>query len=277
MKAGIKMHCYIQEIQMKSSNSVGCGKELCVTTSNWTMNGVLYTSYGYTYSDEKFDRPIKTAYKVTLHDKSYRDDKGKVRKKQYHVATIRYYNLVDFGWYDSIRSSKIDELADEMGVDSEIVWAEIENRLDVLEDKVKKEFEQTEEFRTKAKHDSILKEYRKAKHDFSKKYGIQENEYDRCYDIFGVLRKPEYFEKIKHEYEIKRKYEEQRNNYQSSYNNNFGSYEASAFNSGLCRGKEKEYLNKFYKVLAVKFHPDVLGGDNEPMQLVNKLKEQWGI
>lgn len=53
------MHCYIQEIQMKSSNSVGYGKELCVTTSNWMMNGIPYTSYGYTYSDKNLNVPLK--------------------------------------------------------------------------------------------------------------------------------------------------------------------------------------------------------------------------
>lgn len=41
--------------------------------------------------------------------------------------------------------------------------------------------------------------------------------------------------------------------------------------------KSKKWTNKFYKAQAVKFHPDVLNGDNEPMQLINKLKEQWGI
>ena len=53
------MYCYIQEIQMKSYNSIGCGKELCVTTSNWTVNGVPYTSYGYTYSDENLSVQLK--------------------------------------------------------------------------------------------------------------------------------------------------------------------------------------------------------------------------
>lgn len=44
---------------MKSSNSVGYGKELCVTTSNWMMNGIPYTSYGYTYSDKNLNVPLK--------------------------------------------------------------------------------------------------------------------------------------------------------------------------------------------------------------------------
>lgn len=274
------MHCYIQEIQMKSSNSIGEGKELCVTTSNWTVNGVPYTSYGYTYSDERFDRPIKTAYKVTLHDKSYRDDKGNVRKKQYHITTIKYYDLVEFSWYDCIISSKIDDIAEEMNVDSELIWEEITKKLDALQDKVNAEFEQTEEYKVKKEHDAILHEYRMKKHEFAETYEVQENEYDRCFDIFGKLRNEEYLEKIKREYKTRKDYEEKsksyQREYQSNYNNCSGSYGTSSFNSGLSSEKEKEYYKKFYRTLATKYHPDIIG-DNEPMQFLNKLKESWGI
>ena len=274
------MHCYIQEIQMKNSNSIGCGKELCVTTSNWTVNGVPYTSYSYTYSDEKFERPIKTASKSTIHDKSYRDDKGKVRKNQFHVTTIKYYDLVDYGWYDCIISSKIDDIAEEMGIESEIVWAEIENKLDALQDKVRAEFAQTEEHKAKEKFDAVLKEYQSKKKGFAKKYEVQENEYDRCYDIYGKLRNSDYLEKIKREYMARKEYEKKsssyRRGYQSNYNNYSGSYGTSSFNSGLSNEKEKEYYKKFYRTLATKYHPDVTG-DNEAMQFLNKLKESWGI
>ncbi len=274
------MHCYIQEIQMKSSNSIGCGKELCVTTSNWTVNGISYTSYGYTYSDERFDRPIKTAYKVTLHGKSFRDEKGSVRKKQYHVTTIKYYDLVDFGWYDCIISEKINEIAGEMGIEPELVWTEIEDKLDALQDKICNEFALTEEYKAKEKYDAILKEYQFKRSSFAEKYEVQENEYDRCYDIYGVLRNKDYFEKIKKEYKCRKEYEERKNSYQrdykSNYNNYSGSYGTGSFNSGLSSEKEKLYYKKFYRTLATKFHPDIIG-DNEPMQFLNKLKETWGI
>lgn len=265
---------------MKSSNSIGEGKELCVTTSNWSVNGVSYTSYGYTYSDDRFERPIRTAYKVTLHDKSYRDDKGIVRKKQYHISTIKYYDLVDFSWNDCIISSKINDIAEEMGIDSGTVWAEIEGKLDVLQDKVNAEFEQTEEYKAKKRHDAILREYRIKKREFSEKYEVQENEYDHCYDIFGKLRNKEYLEKIKRDYKAGKAYEERsssyQRNYQSNYNNYSGSYGTSSFNSGLNSEKEKEYYKKFYRTLATKYHPDIIG-DNAPMQFLNKLKGQWGI
>lgn len=274
------MHCYIQEIQMKSSNSIGCGKELCVTTSNWTMNGVTYTSYGYTYSDEKFERPIRKAYKITLHDKSYRDKEGKVRKNQFHVATIKYYDLVDYYWGDCLLHSKIDNIAEEMDIDSNLIWEEITKRLDALQDKVNAEFAKTEEYGVKEKHDAILREYQKRRHEFAEKYEVQENEYDRCYDIFGVLRNSEYLEKIKCEYTSRKEYEEKSSSYQRDYQSNYnyysGRYGTSSLNSGLSSEKEKEYYKKFYRTLATKYHPDVTG-DGEAMKFLNRLKESWGI
>lgn len=274
------MHCYIQELQMKSSNSVGCGKELCVTTTNWTMNGIPYTSYGYTYSEERFERPIKTAYKVTLHGKSYRNEKGQVTKKQYHVTTIKYYDLVDFSWHDCVISGKIDDIAEEMGIDYELVWEEIAKKLDTLQDKVNAEFEQTEEFKVKEKHDAILRKYRIKKHEFAETYEVQENEYDRCYDIFGKLRNKEYLEKIKRDYKARKDYEEQSRSYQRDYQSNYsyysGSYGTGSLNSGLSTEKEKEYYKKFYRTLATKYHPDVTG-DGEAMKFLNRLKESWGV
>lgn len=274
------MHCYIQELQMKSSNSIGEGKELCVTTTNWTMNGVPYTSYGYTYSEERFERPIKTAYKVTLHGKSYRNEKGQVTKKQYHVTTIKYYDLVDFSWCDCVVESKVDNIAEQMNIDPDLIWEEITKKLDALQDKVNAEFEQTEEFKAKEKHDAILRDYRINKHKFAEEYGVQENEYDHCYDIFSKLRNKEYLEKIKRDYKARKAYEERsssyQRDYQSNYNNYSGSYSTSSFNSGLSSEKEKEYYKKFYRTLATKYHPDIIG-DNEPMQFLNKLKGQWGI
>ena len=60
----------------------------------------------------------------------------------------------------------------------------------------------------------------------------------------------------------------------------FKGFGDGSYQTGSCSNytdKEKEYLKKFYKALAAKFHPDVLEGDYGPMHLVNKLKEQWGI
>lgn len=273
------MYCYIQKIQMKSSNSVGCGKDLYITETKWSANGSSYVSYGYTYSEEKFERPIKTAYKISIHDKSYRDDKGMVRKKQYHVTTIKYYDLVDYSWYDCIINSKIDDIAEKMGIDSEIVWKEIETKLDALQDKIKAEFAQTEEHRVKMQHDAIIQEYQTNKHKFAEKYGVKEHEYDMCYDVFGMLRNAEYLEKIKKEHKSRKEYEEKSRSYQREYYSNYNysnDYRKNSSIGGLSSEKEKEYYKKFYRTLATKYHPDVTG-ENETMQFLNKLKEQWGI
>lgn len=274
------MYCYIQEIQMKKSNSIGCGKEIIVTTTNWSVNGIENTSYGYTYSDNRFERSVKKAYKISIHDKSYRDNKGNIRKKQYYVTTIKYYDLIDFSWYDCISSSKINDIAKEVDIDSDLVWKELEEKLDALQEKVNLEFSQTEEFKVKEKQDAILHEYRTKKREFSEKYEVRDSEYDKCYDIFGKLRNKEYLEKIKKEFTARKEYEERsrsyQRNYESNYNNYSGNYGTSSFGSRLSSEKERKYYKKFYKVLAAKFHPDV-SGDNEVMQFLNKLKESWGI
>ncbi len=274
------MYCYIQEIQMKSSNSIGCGKELVDSTSSWSVNGVTYTSYGYTYSDDYFDRPIKTAYKISIHDKSYRNDKGKSRKKQYYLTTIKYYDLIDYGWSDCLISSKVNKIAEEMGIESEILWKEIEDKLDTLSENVNREFEQTEEYKVHLKHKNILQDYREKKIAFAKKYELQDQEYDRCYDVFGKLRNPDYLNKIKSAYKARKEYEEKSRSYQQDYYSNYKNHSSNSgtcsVNNGLSPDKEKEYYKKFYRALASKFHPDVTG-DNEAMQFINKLKEQWGL
>lgn len=274
------MYCYIQEIQMKSSNSRGCGKELVASTSTWSINGVTTTSYGYTYSDDYFERPIKTAYKISIHDKSYRDDKGKVRKRQYYLTTIKYYDLIDYSWTDCLISSKVDDIAEEMDIEPDVLWKEIEDKLDALSEKVNKKFEQTEEYKVNLKHKNILRDYQEKKVAFAKKYEVRETEYDKCYDVFGKLKNPDYLNKIKADYKTRKEYEEKSRSYQQEYYSNYKNYSGNSgigsVNSGLGSDKEKEYYKKFYRALATKFHPDVTG-DNEAMQFINKLKELWGV
>ncbi len=82
-------------------------------------------------------------------------------------------------------------------------------------------------------------------------------------------------DEAKREYE-RRSREEQQKQWEK-YFKGFGDGSYSIGSSSNYTDKEKEFLKKFYRVLATKFHPDVLNGDNEPMLLVNKLKEQWGV
>ena len=233
-----------------------------------------------TYSDEKFERPITTAYKISVHDKSYRDDKGKVRKRQFYLTTIKYYDLVEYGWSDCLIHAKVDDIAGEMGIEPEILWKEIEEKLDALSEKVNSEFEQTEEYKVKTKHDSIIRKYKIDRHKFVEEYEVREQEYDRCYDVFGTLRNPVYLDKIKSEYKTRKAYEDRSRSYQQNYYSNYESY-SGGFSGGTTLGgnysdKEKGYLKKFYRLLASKYHPDVTG-ETETMQFINKLKEEWNV
>lgn len=271
------MYCYIQEIQMKSSNSIGCGKELIVTATEWFMGGVSYKNYGYTDSDEKFERPIKTAHKISIHDKSYRDKNSKVKKKQYYLATIKYYEFIEYGYYNCIFNGKVEDIAENMDIETSALWKEISAKLDLLSDRINAEFEQTEEYEVKEKHDATIKEYQKNKYGFSQQFEVEKGEYDKCYDVFGVLRSSDYLKKIKSEYKKKKEYEEKSRSYQEDYYSNYtGGYGAGSLGDASYSDKEKDYLKKFYRALATKFHPDVTG-DNETMQFINRLKEQWGI
>lgn len=81
-------------------------------------------------------------------------------------------------------------------------------------------------------------------------------------------------DKEKQEYE-RRSREEQQAQWEK-YFKGFGGGSCSIGSSSNYTDSEKEYLKKFYRVLATKFHPDVIG-DNAPMQFLNKLKEQWGV
>lgn len=75
---------------------------------------------------------------------------------------------------------------------------------------------------------------------------MDSDEYDRCYDVFGKLRNPEYLDKIKREYKQR---------------------------------KEYETLKQFYRTLSKKFHPDANPDTDtsKQMQLLNKLKGKWGL
>ncbi|MED3799130.1 hypothetical protein P4604_17280 [Lysinibacillus capsici] len=75
------MFCVIQKIQKKKPDPYGTHKELQVTINKWSIgNNKPAEHYGYMYSEERFERPILDAFKISIHH-SYREQ-GKVKKKQ---------------------------------------------------------------------------------------------------------------------------------------------------------------------------------------------------
>ncbi len=264
------MYCVIQEVMLKKVKLYGEYKEIKVFETRWSYDGNENVTYGYTYAGERFERPIKKAYKISIHE-SYREN-GKVKKKQWVIGTMDYYYIATFGGYIG-DCCNLEERADTIGITTDELYDIVAVKLDLLIEQIKKEYQKTEEYKTYEEHRQIINKYLQAKEEFKNKYGS--DSYDCYYDVFGVLREKERFEAFKKQYEASQ--DQQRSyyeNFKSNYNNDFSSY----FNSKQSNytDKEKEYLKKIYKAAAIKLHPDITG-DNEGMQFLNELKEQWNI
>ena len=268
------MYCVIQELGNKTEPYKRTSKKLEVKTTEWITNGEIEKiRYWYCHSDEKFERPIKKAYKISIH-KSYRE-KGKIKKKQWVICTMGYYDLFDSWPGDFVISSKLEEKLKEMEITEKQLWDMVYLKLDPIIEQVQKEYEVTEEYKVDQKHKKILSKYRKVKDKFEQIYG--QETYDYCYDIFGVLRNEEYLKKVKKDYKTQQEYT--RSYYEKFKSNyNYNSYSGYYGNTGgNYTDEEKKNLKKIYKALAVKFHPDVNKEGEEVMKLVNKLKDQWGV
>lgn len=270
------MYCHIQKIKKKKPNQYGASKELKVTTTTYKDQlGKTETIYGYSRSLERFERPILDAYKISIHE-SYREN-GKVKKKQWVICTMSYYDIVDYSLWDCA-GFRIRDKAEEIGLSEDELYKIIYKKLDPLTKRIEIEFFNTEEYKTKQKHDEIIKKYNSDKVAFEKKYGIWGNgEYDKCYDVFGTLRNPprlKTLEDILHRSESSYQQNKQ-SNYSNSNDYDYSSYFKTS--SSNYTDDEKGMLKKIYREASKKFHPDVSGDDGSIMKLLTKLKEQWGI
>jgi hypothetical protein len=269
------MYCVIQKIQNKKPNGYGERKEIKISSTTWSMGDEPpKTKYYYTYSDERFERPILDAYKISIHE-SYRDN-GKVKKKQWVICTMGYYDFIDSWVGDHVVEGILEEKLDEMGIGKHELWDMVYGKLTPIEENILKEFEKTEESKAKKEHEKILKEHQRVKEAFEKKYG--QDTYDYCYDVLGTLRNKEYLKQVKGDYESQQQYKS--SSYYDSGSNNYSDYDFSSYfkkQHSTYNEEEKENLKKIYKALALKFHPDMTKDDGTMMKLVNKLKGEWGI
>lgn len=269
------MYCVIQEIELKKENPYGEYKELKSRETKWTINGVNGCTYGYTYSEERFKRPIKKAYKISVHH-SYREN-GKVKKKQWVICTMEYYSIAEYGADigSYLTSSCWEGKLKSIGISEDELYDLVYKKLDPLIEQIQSEFHETEEYKAYQEHIATIDKHLKAKNAFESVYG--DNTYDYCYDVFGVLRNKEKLEEIKEQYKFQEEYKKRsyQEYYKSNHNNYSSSYQAPSTSNYT--DEEKAYLKKIYKAAAIKLHPDTTKDDGEGMKFLNNLKEQWGI
>lgn len=277
------MYCVIQEIEIKKLHR-GEPKQIEVYENTWTINGVQGSTYGYRNSDDCFDRQIRKAYRISIHE-SYREGR-RVRKKQTVICTIGYYEIIDWGsWIgDYIIGSKWKDKVEVLGLPEEELVDLIYKKFQPIINQVEAEFQQTEEYKAREEHRRILKEHQQRVDEFTEKYDTSRNEYDHCYDVFGKLRNPEQFKKVEADYKARQEYEWRSQKQSRSYYENFYSNYSGRGSGGLSPAAghgegEKTMLKQFYRTLSKTYHPDSNPGKDtsEEMKLLNQLKADWGL
>ncbi len=263
------MQCIIEEIKQSQVNSVGAPKEIEVGHYEWTNHGERGKTYIYRMSKERFPRQNLNAYRILLVD----------GEESHLVSTIGYYDLVDYSIEDCIGDRLIDQLAEKMGTSSDTIWELILEKLRPLQQRIKQEFDQTEEAKTSKRNQEILREYKEKKRKFCMELGMDGVKYDRCYNVFGELMDADYLNKLYEQVAARQKFSaNSKRKHKDSWRNFSGSADTFLGHASYSR-EEKEMLARFYKTLAKKFHPDSNPGvdTSKEMQLLNQLKKQWGI
>ncbi len=267
------MYCVIQQVMRKKPDLLGEYREIEAYPLEMSINGEAQIPlWRWEWSGGRFERSHLEAYKITIHH-SYREG-GKVKKRQYAVCTMSYYDVCESWWGDCIVGSE-KALADKLGIEAAELCGLIDTKLDPLRERLEAEFHQSPEYIAKQEHRRILEAHSAARSEFSKKYDVDGDEYDRCYDVFGTLRNKEYLEQIKAQHRARRRYQESRRSTYEQYAS--GSY--SVQSASTYSEDERAILKKFYRSLSKLYHPD-LNPDKDTtaeMKLLNKLKEHWGV
>ena len=294
------MFFVIQELTTKRSIA-GTPKEIITTTK--IINNQIVNSY--TYSDDKFVRPIKKAYRITLHD-NHRVN-GAFKKNQYVICTLNYYDIAesciddyrdifddDILWYkilDKIttilESIPLPERYNDIEEFKDDIFDKFASKVGSLFDEIISEFKQTKEFEMFKSHFLTLQKYTKAKEKFNEENFLIKSDdinYDICYDIYGNLKNSDHLNYIQSTKNARFIDFAERNNF-SYCDSKTNNHEET--NDGYQKNKhhitknnsEKDILKKFYYTLAKTYHPDSNSNDDATayFQLLNTLKSEWGI
>lgn len=259
------MYCVIQEIERAKADNSGNPKS--IETYTHDDDGILY--HGYMYSDDRFDRPIKKAYKISI-QKSYRVD-GVVKKKAYTLGTFGYYDMIKNWTWDYILSDDLRELADKLDVEYDYLYKLVSDKFIPIRARIKKEFQQTDEYISHSKNKEIVSLHKNEKKKFADKWHCNESEYNYCYDLYGNLVNADYLEQVKLNKAKKEKEAEQRQEWNKWF--------SGATTTNSYSEDEQALLKKFYRSLSHKYHPDAnLNEDTtKEMKLLNKLKGEWKV
>lgn len=142
----------------------------------WRTDESKPYTWSWEYSDERFDRPHLEAYKISLHH-SFREG-GKVRKRQYSVCTLSWYDIVEYSLYDCA-DERICKVAEKLDLDAGKVYKIIEAKLEPLYERLSAEFRQTPEYAARDKHERIRAAYYEAQSKCCAKYGVDNDDFAR--------------------------------------------------------------------------------------------------
>lgn len=273
------MYIAVQKIYGKSK-VYGYSKDVVTTILNLGTT----VRYEWRYSKEQFERE-NYSYKIVVKE-SYREN-GKVKQKQVVMGTYHWFDFLDHyvypdDWfYDKLEEIFPDKTQDQINA----VCDEIDRKVEVIEREESDKWHSSKEYKIHNKHLEMIRKYESKKVVFDELYG--EDIFEQIYDIHLKVMNQELYEQLPKIRAEKKKADEEKREYerkcheeqQKKWDDFYKQYTSGSYSIGSSSNytdKEKEYLKKFYKVLAMKFHPDVIE-DNEPMQFLNKLKESWGI
>lgn len=273
------MFCVIQQVMKKKPSPYGEYREIEAYQNEWRIDDRPFT-WSYQYTGGRFERPHLEAYKISIHH-SYREG-GVVKKQQYSICTMSYYDVVEYSLSDCA-DSRIQATADKLGMDPAELYEFIETKLEPLRERLEAEFHQSPEYIAKQEHERIIADHLTARNKFCSRYGVDKDDYDRCYDVFGVLRNKEYLAKLKAEHKARETTEREKwRRYQEAWNSTYsggGSRSYSIPSASTYSDGETAILKQFYRSLSKAYHPDLNPGKDTTaeMQLLNKLKEAWGV
>ncbi len=281
------MFCVIQEVELKKPNKRGHPKELISEFKQMTFQGKDCSYYQHRYSEECFERQIKKAYKISIHQSNRIN--GKVEKKQCSLCTVSYYDIAE-GWFTvyDYCDRKISAAADKLGISVDTIYDLVQAKVDTLIIAIQCEYQQTKEYITHKEHNRITTLYAANKAKFNEEYGCSGSysRYDEIYDVYGNLMNQVKLDEVKSDYKFRQEYEEKSRSYQKEFYSNYSKYFSGSGGSGysesICSNhneEDKETLKQFYRELCKKFHPDSNPDKDtsKQMQLLNQLKGQWGI